>query len=286
MIRGGKTLKNYAFLNNSFLDISIYQYGYEKCIPYHAFGPGIRRHYLIHFIISGKGIYKTHLNSGEVDKEYTLHTGQAFLIEPNTIVHYYADDKDPWEYMWIEFDGIKAKEYLKQSGLTRSTPIYHPISEEGKNQVYHFLDAIINQPDLLPSETMGYIYLFFSALIKSSHRSKKLPRNNIQDFYMQSTVDFIEQFYMKDITVEDMARNLNLNRSYFSKIFKKATQKSPQSFLIQYRIHKSCELLLSTNMTVSEIAPLVGYSNQFHFARSFKNVMGISPHEYRKRNII
>ena len=87
------------------------------------------------------------------------------------------------------------------------------------------------------------------------------------------------------MSVEDMAANLGLNRSYFSKIFKKATQKSPQDFLIQYRINKACELLRSTGMPIVQIAHLVGYNNQFHFTRAFKKLMNLPPQEWRKRRV-
>ena len=136
----------------------------------------------------------------------------------------------------------------------------------------------------MPSRTMGYAYLFFSALIENSANSSPLAKNDIREFYVQSTAAFIENYYMKNITVEDMAANLNLSRSYFSKLFKKITQKSPQEFLITYRINKACELLRSTDMTIAEISQHVGYSNQFHFTRAFKNIMNVSPNEWRKRN--
>ena len=206
------------------------------------------------------------------------------MIEPNQLIHYYADHSTPWEYMWIEFDGMKAREYLMEAGLTRSSLIYHPSSEEGRTEMFRHLRYLVDHPGLLPAEVMGYTYLFFGALIRSSRNARKLPKNNIQDFYVQSTVDFIESFYMNEISVEDMAANLGLNRSYFSKIFKKATQKSPQDFLIQYRINKACELLRSTSMPIVQIAHLVGYNNQFHFTRAFKNLMNLPPQEWRKRN--
>lgn len=277
---------NYFFLNNTFFDISIYQYGYEQCIPHHTFGPGTRNHYIIHFVLSGKGTFCIQNPEQNSYTDYPISAGQAFLIEPRHLIHYYADDLEPWEYMWIEFDGIKAKEYLKQAGLTKEQPIYRSSLPLLENPTYHHLKTIVDNPHFLPSEVMGYTYLFFSSLIKTSLSAKKIPTNNIQDFYVQSTVDFIEQFYMNDITIEDMAKNINLNRSYFSKLFKKATQKNPQAFLIQYRINKACEFLLSTKMSIAEIATAVGYSNQFHFTRAFKNIMNTPPQEYRKRNLL
>lgn len=277
-------MKNYFFLSQQYFDITIYQYGYEQCISGHTFGPGMRNHYLIHCILSGCGTYRTH--SKDQSDEYHLSSGQAFLIEPNELVHYYADQDTPWEYMWIEFDGIKAKEYLSIAGLTQSSPIYHPTSLKTQEEMFSYLKHLVDCPKLYPAEVMGYTYLFFGALIRSSKNTFSLPKNNIQDFYIQSTVDYIENHYMDAITIEDMAANLNLNRSYFSKIFKKGMKKSPQDFLIQYRIYKACELLRTSKMPIVQIAHLVGYNNQFHFTRAFKNLMNLPPQEWRKRNRI
>lgn len=277
-------MKNYLFLSNEYFDITIYQYGYEQCVPDHTFGPGMRNHYLIHCILSGRGTYRTDYKDKQ--SEYHLHAGQVFLIEPNQLVHYFADHDTPWEYMWIEFDGIKAKEYLSEAGISQSSPVYYPTSEEGRKNLFDKLRYLVDHPHILPAEIIGYTYLFFGTLIQSSRNAKKLPKNNIQDFYIQSTVDFIENHYMEEISVEDMALNLGLNRSYFSKIFKKGTHKSPQDFLIQYRINKACELLRSTRLSITQISHLVGYNNQFHFTRAFKNIMNLPPQEWRKRNRI
>lgn len=280
--RKGVSMKNYLFLSNDYFDLTIYQYGYEQCCPYHAFGPGMRSHYLIHCILSGNGTYRTSFEGN--DASYSLHGGQAFLIEPNRLVHYDAHKDTPWEYMWIEFDGMKAREYVNQAGLSQSSPIYRPSSQEGQQECFHYLKHLIDHPELLPCEVIGYTNLFFGSLIRSSATAKKTVKNRIQDFYIQSTVDFIEEHYMEEISVEDIAKNLGLNRSYFSKLFKKITKKSPQDFLIQYRINKACELLRSTRLPILQIAHLVGYYNQFHFTRAFKKLMDMPPQEWRKQN--
>lgn len=273
-------MKNYLFLNHEYFDITIYQYGSQQCRPYHTFGPGMRSHYLIHCILSGTGTYCTSL--GGRDYKHQLHQGQAFLIEPNKLVHYYADGEHPWEYMWIEFDGMKAKEYLNQAGLCQASPVYHPVSDQGRQEFFGYLKQMLESPQSLPCELMGLSYLFFGALIRSSRNSKQPVKNNIQDFYVQSTADFVENHYMEDITVEHMAANLNLNRTYFSKLFKKITAKSPQDFLIQYRMNKACELLRSTDLPVSQVAQMVGYCNPFHFTRAFKKVLQVPPKQWRK----
>ena len=64
------------FHDEHFMDLSIYQYGYEKCKPLHSFGPYVRNHYLFHFVLSGKGILITNDANGNVINHY---------IEKNTI---------------------------------------------------------------------------------------------------------------------------------------------------------------------------------------------------------
>ena len=75
-----------------------------------------------------------------------------------------------------------------------------------------------------------------------------------------------------------------LNRTYFGRIFKETVGKSPQQFLLNYRMTKAAELLKLTNLSISDIGNAVGYPNQLHFSRAFKNVFGISPREWRNKN--
>ena len=80
-------LHDYIFSNDfsKNLDAMIYTCGYEKCSPAHSYGPAVRSGYLIHYILGGKGIYKT---EGHL---YHLSEGDAFLIRPNTLIYYEAD---------------------------------------------------------------------------------------------------------------------------------------------------------------------------------------------------
>ena len=95
---------------------------------------------------------------------------------------------------------------------------------------------------------------------------------------------FIEQNYALPITVEDMANRCNLDRSYFGKVFKDMIGQSPQDFLIRYRMSKATSLLTSTSLSIGDISVQVGYPNQLHFSRAFRNIYGMSPRQYRQQN--
>ena len=95
------------FPNENFVDLSLYQYGMEQCPPAYSFGPATRNHYLFHYVLSGTGRLMANDSRG-ISHEYQIRSGEGFMIFPRQINTYIADPKLPWEYIWIEFDGMRA----------------------------------------------------------------------------------------------------------------------------------------------------------------------------------
>ena len=83
--------------DEGFSDLNPVQFGYENCNKSHSFGPAIRTHWLIHYVISGFGIFKIR------DKEYNVKPGEMFVIPPYIETYYEADSVNPWSYIWIGF---------------------------------------------------------------------------------------------------------------------------------------------------------------------------------------
>ena len=96
-----------VFPSMNFVDLGLYQFGREYCEPAHSYGPAIRNHYLFHYILSGKGTFMWQDGKRRENKA-VLKAGQGFLISPGQITTYVADDRIPWEYCWLEFDGLRS----------------------------------------------------------------------------------------------------------------------------------------------------------------------------------
>ena len=111
------------FRDEHFIDLTIIQYGYEKCSPLHAFGPYVRNNYLFHYIISGKGKLRANDEKDNM-QEFQLQGGSGFIIEPGYVNTYMADEQDPWTYMWVEFSGLRAKECIESAGISYKHPIF------------------------------------------------------------------------------------------------------------------------------------------------------------------
>ena len=95
-------------------------------------------------------------------------------------------------------------------------------------------------------------------------------------------MNYIQNNYAA-IRISDVARYIGIHRSYLTNIFKKKIGLSPQEYLLQCKMNKSCEMLLETQLPIQEIARRVGYENPLTYSKIFKNFYGLSPKQYRLR---
>lgn len=272
-----------VFPSENFVDLGLYQFGWEQCDPSHSFGPAARNHYLFHFCLSGTGTLYAENSKGMTDT-YQIKSGQGFMIFPHQICTYIADHEIPWEYAWIEFDGLRAKETVELAGLSPDQPIYKARYKDIMESMKQEMLYIVNHKDESPFHLIGHLYLFIDSFVRSATSGQINKGNSLRDFYIKEAFSFIEQNFQNDISIEEIASVCGLNRSYFGKIFRENTGKSPQDFLISYRMTKATELLKLTNLSVGDIGNAVGYPNQLHFSRSFKNTYGISPRQWRNEH--
>lgn len=262
-----------------FIDLNLYQFGYEKCEPLHLWGPAVRNHFLFHYIIRGKGRLDTNNHT------YYLQPGQGFLLCPGQISTYYADEEDPWFYTWVEFDGLKARECMTLAGLSETQPVYTPVHQDN-NMIAEYMIRLADSSDTSIMRLIGLGMLLMDEIVETSSTRVVQERKKLRDFYMKEALNFIEGNYQRDISIEEIADRSGLNRSYFSRLFKEMFGESPQSFLIKYRMNKASELLKHSKISIADVGQRVGYENQLHFSRAFRNVFGISPRKYRDRNMI
>ena len=249
----------------------------------HSFGPAKRNHYLFHYIISGTGTLMADNAKGET-QTYSIKSGQGFLIFPKQITTYIADTEDPWEYTWLEFDGLRVKEALDLTDLSLDNPIYNAKSKYLSESMLNEMLYIVQHPNETPFHLIGHLFLFLDYLTRSSKSTRIVQRSKMSDFYIKEAINFIEQNFQNDISIEEIAEVCGINRSYLGKIFKKSVGKSPQEFLMNYRMVKATELLKLTDLSIADIGKAVGYEDQLHFSRAFKTVLGISPRHWRNQN--
>lgn len=269
--------------NEELLDLRLFQCGWEQCAPLHSFGPYVRNHYLFHYVISGRGFLEAS-TAKKITRRYDLGPGQGFLILPGQINTYGADQFQPWKYVWLEFDGLRVPEYLTEAGLSAGQPIYRPQTPAQADEVRDAMLYITDHPKASSLRLIGHLCLFLDALIQTSSTRQKPRETQLRDFYIQEAISYMEQNYQREVTVEEIANACQLNRSYFSKLFKQKKGCPPQEFLIRLRLSKAADLMRTTKVSIGDISASCGYPNQLHFSRAFKQRYGVSPREWRNKN--
>lgn len=102
---------------------------------------------------------------------------------------------------------------------------------------------------------------------------------------MQSIYLYVMNNYQNDITLDDISKFVGMEKSSFCVFFKKMTNKSFFTFLIEYRIGSSCQMLLKTTKSISEICISSGFQDVPYYNRMFKKINGTTPTEYRRTNV-
>jgi len=262
-------------VNRDGFDLVVYQCGMEKCKSSHSYGPAIRDHFLIHFVHKGSGIFNV---NGNV---YEIKPNQGFLISPDVVTYYKADDKDPWIYSWVGFKGIKAESYLKLANLSQEKPIFK--CEEGKF-VKKCFDDMIKATELKYGREFrlqGLLGVFLSELIEEAGKQIVI-NSNYKELYIKKSLQFVETNYSRKLNISEMSKNVGLNKNYFSTFFKEKMAVTPQQYIIKFRINKACELMSNDALTISDISRSVGYDDTLGFSKIFKKEKGISPKNYRE----
>lgn len=249
--------------------------GMSRTEPFHSFGPSIKPHYVIHFVLSGKGKFSIG------NKDYSLEAGYGFVIPPDELTFYQADEQDPWTYVWVGFNGNMAGELVKSMGLSVTTPVFK--SDKDKEFTKAVMDMMEHNTFGVANDLRrsGQLYLFLSLIAESAHIEEKGEMDKA-DYYVRRAVEFILSNYCNPIKVTDVANYVCINRSYLYTLFKNAMGMSPQQFLSTFRITKAAELLQMTDLPVESIALSCGYSDPLVFTKSFKQMKEMSPSSYRK----
>lgn len=251
--------------------------GTENCPPGYSYGPAVRPHYLIHYIIDGEGSYTVN------NQTYKLKKNQGFLICPNVLTYYEADKENPWSYMWVGFNGVKAQTYLNYANLNEENLIFEYSEDDTlKNYISEMLK--LKERDYSNELKLeGLLYFFMSKLAEVRKNTFDQKSYKSTEVYLEKSVEFIENNYSNNIKINDIANYIGINRSYLTHIFKKNINMSPQEFLVNYKINKAYELLKNTDLSVKAVAASVGYPDPLTFSKIFKKINGSSPKTFREK---
>jgi AraC family transcriptional regulator of arabinose operon len=264
----------YHVTNTSTHDIIPIECGKEKCKKDKEILHKCYNYYAFHCVIEGKGFYKIK------NKTYEIRKNTIFAFFPGEEIIYYPDKNEPWEYCWINFIGIKAKNFCDRAKLTPSEPIYQFKNPEIPECFEKLLT--IEKNSTREIYTVSYLYEIFAKIIEE-RENPDINFDICTENYLTTAVNYISKNIINsNLSIKDLSKYLSLSEGYLSRIFKNNMGLPFSKFVNRYRIQKACDYLENTIHTNKQIALMIGYANPLYFNRKFNEIIGTSPQRYRK----
>lgn len=252
--------------------LSVYNTGLQRCEPDYCWGPGVRDHYLIHYVTAGHGEYTT------CGRTHALAAGDMFLARPEETITYRADTRDPWAYCWVGFHGLDADTLISQTDFADGRLMLRFDSDAPRALLMDIYESRGSGP-VDGARMTGRLYLFLAWLIENA---KSEPRHKRQAGveHVRRACAFIAGNFASPITVEDVAAHVGVCRSRLYRAFEAHMDMSPTQYLVRFRMRQACLLLKKGDLSVKAVAFSVGFEDPLYFSRRFREIIGVSPSEY------
>ena len=157
--------------------------------------------------------------------------------------------------------------------------------DEMTDQMYSLMHSLLSIRHC-PFEITKQFFQIWDLIIKRSEIIGILGPEEVSDSRMQTfknMMHFISNNFQRTLTLEEISSSANISKSLCNLLFKQYVGESPISYLMHFRARKMAEYLRSSNLSMSEICSLSGFSGVSYMSETFKKFFGVSPREYRKQ---
>lgn len=234
--------------------------------------------YIFIYCYQGTGWFNVH------EKTYEVKANNFFVL-PKGIRHKYgADPKNPWTIYWVHFTGELAKEYFHYLMSENSFKPRIAIPSKERNhlfdEVLHYASMIKNKDAVIYANNCLYNYLASFKNIIVAHSESDRKKTDIID----SCITVMKENLDKNLNLYEISQLMDISISHLSALFKEKMHDSPYNHYIFLKIQRACYLLWNSEANIKTIAAELGYEDAYHFSRVFKNMMGLSPKQFRNRD--
>lgn len=262
------------------------------------------KQYRDNFYKFGKHIHNSfevyHFLSGECEMDIrskTIHCveGDYVIIMPNIVHSLFLETEKPCTFNHIHFEpefftdlflnGYDNEDMDLLTALIFRNNSYFKVKAdeqlaksvstiiEIKASDTHFADAYMN---------LELTKMLLHILEKSGYSLILSKKSDSKNKYVTFTTAYIQEHYAEKILINDIADALNISSRYLSKVFFEQTNVTILNYLNIYRINQAIDLMINTNLTLTEISAQIGLKDSQHFSKLFNNVIGLPPYKYRK----
>lgn len=214
-------------------------------------------------------------------KTQALSSGDCFFIDCRAAHSYHSDPENPWELIWVHFNGCTTEEYYKLF-LGQLSPVFHPAAT---SKFVSLLQEIMrtNTETYADTEvlTAGMLANLLTMLLTVNSISEEA--DSALQAKLKTVLAYIDANFTSDIRLDELARRFYISKYYLTREFKRAYGETIFQYIISKRINYAKRLLRFTDKPVEEISELCGFNDQSYFSKQFKKAENVTCLAFRRR---
>ncbi len=235
----------------------------------------ILNEFQINYITKGQGVFE------DENGVKLVETGSLIIVRNKLWHRYRPDGETGWSENYIGFNGELAAHFLEINRVLHGAVVINcGIHEEIIDTYYKIFNLAQEEKPGFQQIASGLIIKLIGYIV-AFQKQRQFSGKNIEKTIEKATF-YIRQNVDKRLDLEKLAKDLNVGYSYFRKMFKTYTGLSPHQYCLDLRIMRAKELILSSDLSIKEIAYCLDFDSIHYFSRFFKQKTGVSPSELRR----
>ena len=239
--------------------------------------PHTHNHAELFYIVGGKGQFLIE------DHLYPVNTNHLVIINPNVTHTEVSLNAQPLEYIVLGIEGVELSITENSNGQ------FCILDHFESMDITSCLRNILREMELKQPGYEDICQAFMEILIIRLMRSTGLsvpaePQNSVGNHQCAAVRRYIDHHFKESLTLDQLAEEAHMNKFYLSHAFKQEYGISPINYMISRRLEESKYLLAETDLSMSQIAQLLGFSSLSYFSQVFHRTQGIAPMEYRQQH--
>ena len=249
--------KNYSKTIDSYIDSTTLQYSQFE------------------YVTAGKGIVDLSGTTTEIS------AGDFFIIGKNVPRKLYSNPKEPLEKIYISAKGPFIESMLKDYHLDNQLNVI-------KVDVEQYFHAIIHKIEEAKSQTrelIDFIVCELLKIIQTAHHELNPASENTPKKIALDIAEYINANLHRKITLGELCRNFYMGETHLIEVFKAHYKTTPMNYVQRARMNNARYFIFNTDIEISKIAEMCGFTDYAYFAKVFKEHYGAPPRSYRKNKL-
>lgn len=217
------------------------------------------------------------------DEKFPVRAHQLVIVNPNIMHTELSYEARPLEYIVLGIEGLE----ISIPGTNEGRYCIYTFS--GSNKVLNCMQSILREMQEREQEHQMVCQAYMDILVVQLMRNTSTSMTQVADSSPTNRQcamvrRYIDNHYKEQLTLDLLATEAKVNKYYLVHAYKQAYGISPINYMISRRIQEGKRLLAETDLSLSQISGILGFSSASYFSQSFRKAEAISPADYRKTN--